>query len=88
MELWYRIYVLLFRDSDPSDLSTGYALDKNWEIHKICFNPDTDGDLFSDALDLWPLNSFLPITIIIIPIINAIAALLIMLRRKKRAIQT
>jgi len=51
-------------------------------------NPDTDGDLFSDALDPWPLNSFLPITIIVIPIIIAVAALLITLRRRKRAIQT
>ncbi len=44
----------------------------------------TDGDFFSDSMDPWPLNPYMPLTIIAVPIIIAFTTLLIMLRRRKR----
>jgi len=60
---------------------------KNYEEYIRGFNPenpDTDGDFFSDSMDPWPLNPYMPLAIIVVPIIIALTTFLIILGRRKR----
>jgi len=57
---------------------------QNWEEYVTGTNPtkpDTDGDIWKDSIDPWPINSLLPNGIIAtIPIV----AIILVLKRKKR----